>query len=72
MLAVRLDPDLEKRLAALAKKTGRSKSFYARAALEEYLEDLEDYFLAEERMKGLQPDDMIGFDDMMRKLDLED
>lgn len=72
MLAVRLDPEIERRLAELAKKTGRSKSFYARAALEEYLDDLEDFFLAEKRMKGVQPDDMIGFDEMMRKLDLED
>lgn len=47
------------------KKTGRSKSFYARAALEKYLEDLEDFFLAEERMEGVQSDDM------MRKLGLE-
>ena len=30
MLALRLPPELEKRLDALAKKTGRTKSFYAR------------------------------------------
>jgi len=46
MLAIRLKPDLEKRLAALAKKTGRTKTFYAREAIEQHLEDLEDYYLA--------------------------
>lgn len=72
MLAIRLDPDLEKRLNKLAKKTGRTKTFYARAAIEEYIDDLEDYFLAEDRMKGIGPSDMISFDDMMRKIDLDD
>jgi RHH-type transcriptional regulator, rel operon repressor / antitoxin RelB len=33
MLAVRLDPDLEARLTAVAKRTGRSKSYYARQAI---------------------------------------
>ena len=46
MLAIRLKPDLEKRLASLAKKTGRTKTFYAREAIEQHLEDLEDYYLA--------------------------
>jgi len=33
MLALRLPPDIEKRLDALAKKTGRTKSYYAREAI---------------------------------------
>ncbi len=49
MLALRLPPDLERRLDALAKRTGRSKSFYAREAIVEHIDDLEDAFLAEER-----------------------
>jgi RHH-type rel operon transcriptional repressor/antitoxin RelB len=52
MLALRLPPDVEKRLANLAKKTGRSKSFYAREAILEHLEDLEDGYLALERLKA--------------------
>ena len=48
MLAVRLPADNEKRLDTLAKSTGRSKSFYVREAILEYLEDLEDIYLAEE------------------------
>ncbi len=41
MLTVRLDPELEKRLDALAKATRRSKSHYVKAALEDYLADNE-------------------------------
>ena len=46
MLALRLPPDIEERLAALAKATGRTKSFYVREAILEHLEDLEDAYLA--------------------------
>lgn len=46
MLALRLPPDIEARLAALAKATGRTKSFYVREAILEHLEDMEDVYLA--------------------------
>jgi RHH-type rel operon transcriptional repressor/antitoxin RelB len=45
MLAIRLPEETEKRLAELAKKTGRTKTFYAREAIEKHLEDLEDIYL---------------------------
>jgi RHH-type transcriptional regulator, rel operon repressor / antitoxin RelB len=51
MLAIRLDPDIESRLDSLAKKTGRTKTFYARQAILEHLEDLEDIFLATKRLR---------------------
>ena len=47
MLAIRIPPDIEKRLDQLAKRTGRTKSFYAREAILRHLEDLEDFHLAE-------------------------
>ena len=50
MLALRLPPDIEQRLDALAKKTGRSKSYYAREAILRQLEDIEDYYLARRRL----------------------
>jgi RHH-type rel operon transcriptional repressor/antitoxin RelB len=50
MLAIRLPPDIEKRLAALAQKTGRTKSFYVREAILRHVEDLEDYHLAQRRL----------------------
>ncbi|MGK2940886.1 MAG: type II toxin-antitoxin system RelB family antitoxin [Immundisolibacter sp.] len=54
MLAVRLPPDIEARLDALAKATGRSKSHYVREALLEYLDDLEDIYLAEQRWSDIR------------------
>jgi RHH-type transcriptional regulator, rel operon repressor / antitoxin RelB len=59
MLAVRLDVATEKRLEALAARTGRTKTFYAREAILTHLEDLEDFYLAEERVKTLRDGDAI-------------
>ena len=46
MIAVRLEEDLEKRLEHLSNETGRSKSYYVKQAIENYLDDREDYLLA--------------------------
>ena len=54
MLAIRLPEDIEARLDTLAKRTGRSKTFYAREAILEHLDDLEDLYLAEQVMKRIQ------------------
>jgi RHH-type rel operon transcriptional repressor/antitoxin RelB len=48
MLAIRLPASIEKRLARLAKRTGRTKTYYAREAILKHLEDLEDVYLAEQ------------------------
>jgi RHH-type rel operon transcriptional repressor/antitoxin RelB len=50
MLALRLPPEIEKRLDVLAKKTGRTKSFYAREAILRQIEDIEDLYLARRRL----------------------
>lgn len=50
MLAIRLPEDIERRLSALAAATGRTKSFYARQAILEHIGDLEDLYLAEQRL----------------------
>ncbi|TSE25957.1 TraY domain protein [Tepidimonas thermarum] len=50
MLAIRLPADVEARLEALARATGRTKTFYAREAILEHLDDLEDLYLAEQRL----------------------
>ena len=49
MLALRLPPEIEQRLDALAKKTGRSKSWYAREAILRQIGDIEDEYLARDR-----------------------
>ncbi len=46
MFAVRLDSSVEDRLTQLAHETGRSKSYYVKQAIENFLEDREDYLLA--------------------------
>jgi RHH-type rel operon transcriptional repressor/antitoxin RelB len=70
MLAVRLDEDVEKRLEALAAKTGRTKTFYAREAIEAHLDDLEDFYLAEARMKQFRDGDAIPLTQVKAELGL--
>lgn len=48
MLALRLPQEIEDRLDELARRTGRTKSFYAREAILDHLEDLEDLYLAQQ------------------------
>ena len=72
MLAMRLDKELNDRLERLAEKTGRTKTFYARAAIEAHLDDLEDFFLAEERLKAFRSEDAIPLSQLKAELGLED
>lgn len=51
MFTMRLPEETEGRLEALAKLTGRTKSYYVREALQRHLEDLEDVYLADERIR---------------------
>ena len=55
MLSIRLDRDIERRLSELARRTGRTKSFYARELIEGNLGDLEDRYLAEARLEKRRP-----------------
>ena len=72
MLAIRLDDATEKRLEKLASATGRTKTFYARAAILAHLEDLEDFYLAEERMRDFRTGDAIPLADLKAELGLAD
>ena len=68
MLALRLPPDLEQRLDDLARKTGRTKSYYAREAIAEHIADLEDAYLAEHRLRD-NPE-FVEFDEVLRELNI--
>jgi len=70
MLVIRLDQKLEERLNRLAKLTGRSKTFYAREAIEEHIENMEDYYLAVDasRERGYT----YSAEEAKRELDLSD
>jgi RHH-type rel operon transcriptional repressor/antitoxin RelB len=74
MLAIRLPEDIENRLDALAKATGRSKTYYAREAILEHLDDLEDVYLAEQRLIDIRAGrtKTIPLDDVMKQYGLED
>ena len=70
MIGVRLDRELEKKLEKLARKTHRSKSYYVREALRLYLDEIEDYELALERLHNPR-DKVISAEEMWRRLGLE-
>jgi RHH-type rel operon transcriptional repressor/antitoxin RelB len=72
MLALRLTPDVEARLAALADRTGRTKNWYARTAIEAYLDEMEDFFLEEERMAAFVPGSAVPLEQLKRDLALDD
>ena len=68
MLGIRLEPPLERRLERLAKKTGRTKSHYAREAIRQYLEDREDYLLGLSVLERNEP--TISLKELERHLGL--
>lgn len=74
MLAIRLPEGIEERLSVLAKETGRTKTFYVREAILEYLDDLEDTYLAEKRIADIQAgrSKPIPLKDVMKRYDLDD
>jgi len=74
MLAIRLPQPIEKRLEKLARRTGRTKSFYAREAIVQHLEDLEDLYLAERALERIRngEDDTIPLEDVMKRHGMED
>jgi RHH-type rel operon transcriptional repressor/antitoxin RelB len=74
MLAIRLPEEIEKRLDALAKETGRTKSFYVREAILEHLDDLEDIYLAEKRLADIRAGrtKTIPLEEVMKKYGMAD
>jgi RHH-type rel operon transcriptional repressor/antitoxin RelB len=70
MLSIRLNTKIEERLAALAARTGRTKSYYVREAILEHLEEMEDRYLAIERLE--KPSQRWTLDEVEQDLDLAD
>lgn len=72
MLALRLPDDIEKRLENISKRTGRSKSFYAREAIVEHIEEFEDIYLAEKELQKLRRGAATySLDEVMKEYGLE-
>ncbi len=69
MLAVRLDSSVEDKLTRLAKETGRSKSYYVKEAINNYLEEREECLLALAVLEKEEP--RTSIEDMRKELGLE-
>ncbi len=73
MLAVRLPDEIQNRLTHLAKETGRPKSYYVREAIVAHLDDMEDLYLAEQRLIEVRAgrSQTVDLDEVERRLGLE-
>lgn len=73
MLAIRLPTEIEERLDRLAHLTGRTKTYYAREAILEHLNDLEDLYLAEQRVLDIRSgkSETIPLEEVLKKYGLE-
>ena len=73
-VSLRLPEDLNHRLGDLAVKTGRSKTFYMLEAIKQHIDDLEDLYLAEQRLIDVRSgrSKTHSIDDVERSLGLAD
>ena len=71
--SIRLTPAVEARLDNLAQKTGRTKAFYLRELVERGLQDLEDYYLANEVFKRVEQgqEEVVSSEQVKKELGLE-
>jgi RHH-type rel operon transcriptional repressor/antitoxin RelB len=67
-MTVRLEDDLDERLGNLARETGRTKSYYTKLALLEFLDEQEDYVLGIAALERREP--TISLEALEKELDL--
>ena len=67
MLSIQLDPEIERRLSELAKRSGKTEADYARELIED---DIEDIYTAEARLADPQPS--LSLDQVRKELGLDD
>lgn len=74
MLSFQLREKTEYRLGQLAKKTDRSVSYYIEKAVEEFLEDREDYLLAVAELERVEKagEETIPFSEILQKYGMDD
>ena len=68
--SIRLDARTERRLERLARRTGRTKAWYIRQAIGEYLDEWEDYHVALFRLEREKGE--IDISEVRRRLGVED
>jgi RHH-type transcriptional regulator, rel operon repressor / antitoxin RelB len=69
MIAVRVSKDIEERLEQLAKKTGRTKTYYVREAIMEHLDELEEIYLAEKVLENVRAgkEETVSLDEVIQR-----
>ena len=72
-LSIRLPADVEARLSRLAERTGRTKTFYVTEAVREHIDDLEDLYLAEQRLIDIRAGktQAVPLEEVMKRHGLE-
>ncbi|HTB11046.1 MAG TPA: hypothetical protein VK752_05730 [Bryobacteraceae bacterium] len=70
MLSIDLDPEIEQRLRALARRTGKTEAELARELVKYGMEDLEDISTAEQRLAN--PGTRLTSEQVRNELGLED
>ncbi len=73
-VSLRLPDDISQRLSSLAEQTGRSKTFYMLEAIKQHIDELEDLYLAEQRLLDVRAGRSMThlIDDVERSLGLAD
>ena len=72
-MSIRLPVEAEKRLAILSKETGRSKSYYIRESIMNYLDEMEDIYIASDRLENIKAGktEIYTLEEVGRELGLE-
>jgi len=72
-VSLRLPDDVTQRLAHLVELTGRSKTFYMVEAIREHIDDLEDLYLAEQRLIDIRAGKTktVPLEEVMKRYGLE-
>lgn len=73
-VSLRLPDEFSQRLRRLSDLTGRSRTFYMIEAIREHLHDLEDLYLAEQRLTALRSGESrtVPLDEVMQRYRLDD
>lgn len=73
-VSLRLPDDLASRLTNLAVQTGRSKTYYMIEAIKEHIADLEDLYLAEQRLLDIRSgkSQTYSLEEVMKRYGMED
>ncbi len=72
-ISIRLPEETERRLTALAERTGRPRAYYVREAIAAHLEDMEDIYLGEAALEDVRAgrDRTHSLEDVERDLGMD-